>query len=227
MKRIALILSLLLCGTAQATSLRDWIPVDNLSLTIGYGYVEYGRTDNGTWWQNGFENTRDMTSQSLSVGLSHEVTNKWVVGIEAKRLGQTSIRAKGVPDANYNGYDGCIGHCTGMQSYYTEGSVSGVSVDAMYRVPLGAGFTGLIGGGVFAHWPKAWASNGISPGWVYQYREGMQIGPQVQAGVQYDKTQVLLTYYSVPAPSGDINSPVNWSRQIVEIKVRFLLPILE
>lgn len=195
-----------------------------LDLELSIGSTKFGKTDNGIWYQNGFDHTLDLQSPSYSIGVSDYVSPGTRWRLEYTRLGNTSTKARGVADANYNGVDGCNGPCWNVNHYHTSGSVRGFSATLAPEWNIGGGFKVFAEGGVFVYLPKFVVQAGETEcvEWQNEYREGWQAGLQLGGGIQKGKTQFVLTAYNIDAKTPDENAIPNWQKWAVNAKIRQL-----
>lgn len=195
-----------------------------LDLELSVGTTKFGQTDNGIWYQNGFDHTLDLQSPSYSIGVSTYLTSGMRGRLEYTYLGNTSIKARGVADANYNGVDGCNGSCWNINHYHTSGSVRGFSATLAPEWSVGGGYKVFIEGGLFVFLPKFVAQAGETEAvvWQNEYREGWQTGLQLGGGVQHGNTQFVLTAYNVDAKTPDENAIPNWQGLAFNVKLRQL-----
>lgn len=205
---------LLLCGAAHA---------DGIQIEASVGHTQFGKTENGIWYQNGFDHTLDLQSNSWSVGVTGYATSWMRWRAQWSQLGTISTNAQGVADANYNGYDGCRGPCWNVNTYKTEGSLRGLSLTLAPEMYIGGGIKGFVEGGIFYNLTKFDAVAGETANTLYwnnQYREGLNLGTQIGVGIDYKGTQIVLTYYKADAPTDDPNAIINRTGDVLNLSLR-------
>ena len=98
---------------------------------IAGGITQFGKTDNGTWYQEGFDHTIKVTSPSLSIGVKTDYLRAGYT-----YLGHASSSALAVSvDSNYNEHTAnhCNGECLPLAHWNGHGDVSGLYVSAYYK----------------------------------------------------------------------------------------------
>lgn len=194
-----------------------------IDLELSVGHTKFGKTGNGTWYQNGFENTLDLKSTSWAVGVSGYATDWMRWRAQWSNLGKLSTFAKGVNDPNYNGVDNCYDPCENHKTYKTEGGLSGLSMTLAPEMHIAGGVKGFVEAGVFYNMTKFYAEaseDGNKFTWCNEYREGWNWGSQLGAGLEYKGTQLVFTWYKADAPTKDENAIVNRSGEVFNVSIR-------
>tara|TARA_R110000868_G_scaffold211993_2_gene462023 strand:+ start:5809 stop:6459 length:651 start_codon:yes stop_codon:yes gene_type:complete len=196
-----------------------------VDLELSLGHTQFGKTENGIWYQNGFDHTLDLDSNSWSIGVTGYATDWMRWRAQWTQLGTMATWAKGVNDANYNGGGAsCYDPCENHKTYKTEGSLRGLSLTLAPEMNLGMGVKGFVEGGVFYNLTKfhAEASEGGNH-FTYQneYREGWNWGTQLGVGLEYKKTQLVVTWYKADAPTKDENAIISRSGEVLNVAIRY------
>ena len=204
---------LLMASTAQAVDFEASI-----------GRTEYTKSDNGIWYQNGFYNdfSDGATSYSLGfTGYAYESV-KWHAGYA--NLGQVASYALAVPDAQYNGVNGCYAPCT-LDQYIGKGSIEGIYITLAPEMQFGKAKV-FVEGGIWGYIPhfnmKVYRGTGTpaTPFWDATTDEHMQFCPVFGFGVEYDSLQIVATIYSSHISSVEHNTIAFWNETVTNISIR-------
>lgn len=223
MKKILFIVGLLLCGAAQANSIKDWLDLHGISVEASVGNTQYTKPNNTIWYQNEFHNTFDLQSSSYSIGITGYLlpSTRWRVAYT--RLGQVSSVARATSDAIYNATNHCTTGSCPLNTYRTEGSVRGYSFTLAPEMQMGS-FKVFAEAGAFVFLPKfiATIDNCSAASCIQQFSEGWRAGPQIGFGAEYrpTKTQLVVTAYRVDAQTSNVDAITNWQGWAMNAAVR-------
>lgn len=197
-----------------------------MDVDVAIGSTKFQSSPNGIWWQQGFDNTRDLQSVSYSIGVSDYAwpSIRWRVAYS--RLGHVQTSGIGTTDEDYNGTDGCIANpCVQQALYTTDSSVRGFAFTLAPEKQFGA-FKVFVEGGAFVYLMKFRAQMApcrtCAVTWDNEYREGWNFAPQLGAGIEYKKTQFVLIYRKIDAPTKDPNAIVNVGSDTLTAEMRKL-----
>lgn len=208
---------LLLASTAHA-----------VDFELSGGISKYQQSDNGTWWQNPFPNSFEMTTTSFGIGVTDYLTDavRWRVGYT--HLGNVSSYAEAVGnDNNYNGVDGCVGPCMLMSHWYGKGYAQGIYATLAPEYSFGK-VKVFVEGGLWYYDPAFsmtvpdWYSGpgDTTPKFVQvDHEEGNQIGPVFGFGIEYDKTQLVMRWFKTEA-NGNPDTVAIYQKYTVNLSIR-------
>lgn len=127
---------------------------------VGAGIAHASTQGNGTWYQDGFQHTLQLTQPVVEIGLTGRLTRHMDWHVDAVSLGRYSSDSWDTTDANYNGSDGCVETCLPLQHFQGSGRVYGVQA-LLSRHTTGPWRFGLEGGPFLYH--ETWRLN--VPNW--------------------------------------------------------------
>ena len=195
-----------------------------VDLELSLGHTQFGKSGNGIWYQNGFDHTLDLESDSWSIGATGYATDWMRWRAQWTQLGNMSTYAKGVPDANYDVHGGCHEPCDNIDTFKTEGTLRGLSLTLAPEMHIAGGVKGFVEGGVFYNLTKFYAESARKPDkftWQNEYREGWNWGTQLGVGLDYKGTQLVVTWYKADAPTKDENAIISRSGEVLNVAIRY------
>ena len=198
---------------------------------IGTGIAHASTNGNGTWYQEGFAHTLDLTQPAFEVGLTGRITPHMAWHVDAVSLGRYASNSLDVlPDANYSPTSPthCNGPCNPLANFIGSGRVYGVQA-LLSRHTAGAWRVGVEGGPFLYH--ETWrldVPNWYAPDGTYYdiqtYGSQWAWGAVVGATVAHGPWSLALRYYTDGKGfNGHVgNWPPLWSGQtVVMIGYRF------
>lgn len=209
-------------------------PVRAFDFELAAGQSTYQKSDNGIFYQNGFENEFQLKSNFWSLGITKYIHPSIRYRIGYADLGWVSSYAKALPkDENYDpGTSRCNGACLPLAQWHGSGKVEG-----LYFI--------LSPEYVFNNKWKAFLDIG---GWAYQATHSMIIPDTVScdncapisyhfiherkidygfvygAGIEYDKTQLAVNFWQSNVNGVDPNTDIGFYQgytMTIGIKQRF------
>jgi len=192
---------------------------------IHVGQSQYSKSENGIWYQDGFANEFDLDAPSVGFGFTDYLVPgiRWHAGYV--NLGKVSSTALAVPDAQYNGINGCHSKLCELDRYDGEGSLEGIYLTVAPEVKIGA-VKAFVEGGAWGYIPhiniKVYRgttsmSNKV---WDVTTDEHMQFGAVIGFGFEYDKTQIIETRYTSQVSNVEPNTIPFWNGHVTNISIR-------
>ncbi len=195
-------------------------------LEIGAGIAHAQTNGNGTWYQEGFPHTLQLTQPAVELGVTGRFTQHMAWHVDAVSLGRYASNSEDVlPDANYSPTSPthCNGPCNPLANFIGSGRVYGVQA-LLSRYTGGAWRFGVEGGPFLYHetWrmdvPNWYASDGTHYD-IQTYGSQWTLGAVVGATVQHGAWTLALRHYADSKGfSGHVgNWPPLWSGQTVAV----------
>lgn len=112
----------------------------------GLGVAQTQRQDNGTWYQEGFPYSLDLTKKAFYLGVREQITPTVSAHVDYVNFGILHTDAIATTDDNYDPVaHGCKGTCVAQSHFVGSGRSDGLKVAAQWMPGGDKGF-GLIGG---------------------------------------------------------------------------------
>lgn len=193
--------------------------VEAAEIEIIAGQSTYQKSDNGIFYQNGFENEFQLKSSSIGIGFTDYLTESIRYHAGYMNLGNVSSYAKALPtDANYNpGTSGCNGECLPLAQWHGSGKVEGLYYTVAPELILGK-WKVFIEGGVWAYQathsviiPDTISCAGCTPRtYHFIHKKTIDFGFVYGVGVEYDKTQLTINFWQSNVNGVDPNTDIGF-----------------
>lgn len=222
LKRItaAIACSLMLIGSANA-----------LEFEGGIGIAKTSPQPNGTWYQEGFPYTMDLTKKAFYIGVKHKVAPNASVHIDYVNFGVLHVDAIATPvDSNYNSLNKppCNGPCVAESRFVSSGRNDGIKL-AVNWSPWSVnqeGF-GVISGVILSNqgWDTTvynWKQSADSPGiTIYNHiKREWVLRPMFGVAYKMDQWEVRLEKY-FNKPYSSVNTGITKSTTMLSVGYSF------
>ena len=193
-------------------------------IEVGAGIAHASTNGNGTWYQEGFQHTLQLTQPVVEIGLTGRITPHMAWHVDALSLGRYASNSQDVlPDANYSATSitHCNGPCNSLANFIGSGRIYGVQA-LLSRYTGGAWRFGVEGGPFLYHetWrmdvPNWYAPDGTHYD-IRTYGSQWALGVVLGATLAHGPWEIALRWYddSKGFPGHVGNWPPLWSGQTV------------